>query len=279
MLMNTGYLYGADKDIADAESSFVVVSCGHYKLLRQAQMVTHRPGGRQDYQLLYVAGGQAGYVVNGRQMQVAAGGLVLYRPGTPQRMEYHLEEKPDIYWMHFSGREAAALLQTLGYSGECVFDVGASGEYTRIFEQMIQELHRKEPGCQQLATGLGMELLSLMARGFPGYRAQARARGSRVAKLAQSMHENCAQSFSVEACAAQCGLSVCGFIRQFKAHTGSTPNQYLIQLRMYKAMELLLNTGYTVAEIAALVGYENPLYFSRLFHKKMKMSPSQYRRG
>ena len=53
--------------------------------------------------------------------------------------------------------------------------------------------------------------------------------------------------------------------------------QYILSLRLANAQSLLDTTDYTVTQIAALVGYENPLYFSRLFKKHLGMSPQTYR--
>ncbi|WP_300845227.1 helix-turn-helix domain-containing protein [uncultured Acetatifactor sp.] len=49
-------------------------------------------------------------------------------------------------------------------------------------------------------------------------------------------------------------------------------------IRMDRARELLKNTGYSIQEISSLVGYADPLYFSRLFQKQTGRSPSVYRR-
>ena len=49
-------------------------------------------------------------------------------------------------------------------------------------------------------------------------------------------------------------------------------------VRMSSAQNLLKTTEYNVAEISDIVGYENPLYFSRIFHKQKGVSPSGYRK-
>jgi len=54
--------------------------------------------------------------------------------------------------------------------------------------------------------------------------------------------------------------------------------QYILSLRMANAQSLLETTEYNISEVAAAVGYDNPLYFSRLFRKHTGMSPSEYRR-
>ena len=67
------------------------------------------------------------------------------------------------------------------------------------------------------------------------------------------------------------------FSQNFKKITGSSPAQYLISIRMANAMNLLDNTDYTVAQIAAAVGYENTQYFHRLFRKHAGMTPTEYK--
>ena len=54
--------------------------------------------------------------------------------------------------------------------------------------------------------------------------------------------------------------------------------QYVLSLRMSNAESLLEMTDYNVTEISSIVGYENPLYFSRMFKKQRGLSPSEYRK-
>lgn len=55
--------------------------------------------------------------------------------------------------------------------------------------------------------------------------------------------------------------------------------QYILSIRITNAQVLLETTTYTVTEIGRIVGYENPLYFSRIFHKQKGFSPSEYRKN
>ncbi len=68
------------------------------------------------------------------------------------------------------------------------------------------------------------------------------------------------------------------FRRIFKEITGLPPQQFLIQNRLSKAAELLKSTSEPIKKIAALSGWENVFYFSRLFRQKYYISPLQYRR-
>jgi ABC-type glycerol-3-phosphate transport system substrate-binding protein/AraC-like DNA-binding protein len=67
--------------------------------------------------------------------------------------------------------------------------------------------------------------------------------------------------------------------RLFKLAQGVPCMEYVIRLRMQRARDLLNNADYRVNEIARLVGYDNPYYFSRLFKKKTGVSPEAFRRA
>ena len=64
----------------------------------------------------------------------------------------------------------------------------------------------------------------------------------------------------------------------FRARTGLSPQQYLLRLRMEKAAALVVESDLAISAIARSVGYEDPLLFSRMFHKVKGQSPVGFRR-
>lgn len=68
------------------------------------------------------------------------------------------------------------------------------------------------------------------------------------------------------------------FTRRFQAVFDMTPSQYLSSIRMEKAKSLLVQSEYTIEQIALLCGYDNGYYFSRMFTKYTKINPSKYRK-
>jgi len=86
------------------------------------------------------------------------------------------------------------------------------------------------------------------------------------------------QEISIEEYAESRNMTTCWFINCFKQITGQTPLQYILSMRISNAQSLLENTNYSITEIASQVGYENSLYFSRLFHKQTGMAPKEYRK-
>lgn len=76
------------------------------------------------------------------------------------------------------------------------------------------------------------------------------------------------------------GLTPSSFCRAFKRSTGMTPSGYLSSLRVEKAKELLTSpcSGRTLKQVARSVGFQDELYFSRVFKKNEGVSPSLYRK-
>ncbi|MBQ9747562.1 MAG: helix-turn-helix transcriptional regulator, partial [Clostridia bacterium] len=72
-------------------------------------------------------------------------------------------------------------------------------------------------------------------------------------------------------------LSEDSFYRYFKSTIGSSPKEYLISERLRRARILLVSSQMSVTDISKRCGYENPFYFSTLFHGKYGMSPTAYR--
>lgn len=78
-------------------------------------------------------------------------------------------------------------------------------------------------------------------------------------------------------CAQAGGCSISSFRRHWMELVGMPPARYLTQVRLEAASRMLLTTSLSVSEIAAKVGYEDPLYFSRIFSRHLGMSPRHFR--
>ena len=68
------------------------------------------------------------------------------------------------------------------------------------------------------------------------------------------------------------------FIQNFRKITKLTPMQYIVSLRITSAKNLIDNTDYNITQISETVGYDNSMYFSRIFKKHTGMSPTEYRK-
>ena len=72
-------------------------------------------------------------------------------------------------------------------------------------------------------------------------------------------------------------MSESNFARIFTRSMGTAPGQYLINLRIEKAKELLISTDHRIGEIALLVGFSSQGHFDVFFKRKIGVTPSEYR--
>lgn len=278
MYSYTGYLYESDHEIVDSINPLTVSGCGIYRLIRQPSMTTTRPEGRRDYQLLYVSRGKAFFHFDGRDEAVHAGCMVLYRPGEPQHYYYHAEDAPEVCWIHFSGTQASDILDKIGFSAAHILDCGILHSYSDFFRQIVQELQLKRP-CFSECLCLSLRRLFVeIHRNLLELSADSRMNQKEMENTIRYFNEAFSQEISIDEYAKNQHMSVCWFIRCFKRYMGMTPLQYITSIRINKAKDLLKNTAFTIQEVGRLVGYENPLYFSRIFKKQTGHSPSEYRK-
>lgn len=99
-----------------------------------------------------------------------------------------------------------------------------------------------------------------------------------IEKVTMYMQEHYGDtSLSLQQLADMVSLHPNHFTQLFRKNTGLSCMQFLAQLRMEKAKELLHQTDLKISEIAERVGYENPLYFSSYFKKWVGLNPSEYK--
>ncbi len=279
MFTNVAYLHNSLNDMVDTSKSLIVTSCGYYRVHSRPTFSTERPLGRRDYQLLYIAKGKGHFYFDGKQRIITEGNMILYRPGETQMYYYYAPDKTEVYWVHFTGRHVESILDVYELpETENVFYTGTSPDYQWMYRQMIQEL--------QLCRANYEELLSLMLRHIfimiNRYIKEGRKAGcdiqNEIERATHYFNENYNKQLNIDEYAKSRHMSTCWFIRSFKQIVKVTPMQYILSLRMSNAQSLLETTEYNISEISEAVGYDNPFYFSRLFHKHIGVSPSEYRK-
>lgn len=280
MYTDNAYWHNSHLDFKDKRHPLFVGSCGTYHLYTRPKLPTHRPRGRLDYQLLYIASGKAHFYFHGVEQIVTAGNMVLYRPKEEQRYYYYGVDQTEVYWVHFTGNNVKNILRKYGFSDHAhVIHTGTSLDYKRIYLQMIQELKLGKPDYEEVLVHY-LQLLFVLIHRLQEKQPRKKSQFlmDEMDAAVKHFHEHYHQPISIENYAAEHGMSVSWFIRNFKEYTGYTPTQYLLSLRISNAQSLLESTNYTVSEISGIVGYDNPFYFSRIFKKHNGMSPAEFRK-
>ena len=280
MYINSGYLNNSRVPFKDKSRPLIVGSCGTYRLRTLERLPTWRPRGRLDYQLLYVASGKTVFYFNGEPKEVAAGHMVLFQPKQEQHYEYFAVDRPEVYWVHFTGSDVRNILKHYDIPlDRHVIYSGSSTTYAYLFKEMIHELQTCRTGFEELLEMYLRQIFLLVQRSWEERKPTVSSYLQEEIDYARKyFNEHYNEDISIEEYAQSRGMSVSWFLRNFKQMTMKSPMQYILTIRINNAVSLLETTDYNVTEISTIIGYDNPLYFSRIFKKQKGVSPSDYRK-
>lgn len=231
------------------------------------------PGVRDHYLIHYVIAGKGRYRVEERWFELSGGDLFLACPDQSVFYQADAEQPWEYCWVGFRGTEAKLLLDQTGLGPRAPVLTGAGAD---VYKQMmrIYESRGSLPHQAAFMTGALYQLLAALMR---DRRAPAlRSEGDCVCRACDFIANNLSMPISVEDVAAHVGLSRSRLYRLFMAELGLSPVQVLTQVRIRQACVLLRRGGLSVKAVAASVGFDNQLYFSRRFREIMGVPPVQY---
>lgn len=279
MYINRAYLGAPHEDIVNTAAPLIITAVGNFRVHSKKIHSTNRLNGRDDYQLIYVAEGKLHLTVDGKEQTVAKGNMILFRPGEPQIYTLYAKDLPETYWVHFTGKDIEALFDGYNIKRDTnVFFTGISRNYKWLFRQMIQELQLKRANFAELLAIQLRQLFLYIGRNVEEGPLVTADLLNEIEKAMHYFNKNFYQQIVIEDYAKEHNMTPWWFIQNFKKITQTTPTQYILSLRISNAMNLLDSTDYSVSDVAVAVGYENALYFSRLFKTHTGYSPLEYRR-
>ena len=100
-----------------------------------------------------------------------------------------------------------------------------------------------------------------------------------ISKALHLLHDALGEPWTLETVAGQIGMSRAAFAKRFKELVGQPMFEYLTTLRIQRAKELLQETRLPLYEVAAQVGYESDLAFTKTFKKHVGTTPTRYRKS
>ncbi len=278
-------IYDSERDLTNVAANvpLQINSCGINTTRRSGRptdedVLVRRPAGRLDYQLLYMVSGHADYLLDGEWQTVGEGKIVLYRPQVPQFYRTYSQVPMLCRWVHFSGTEAASLLEECGMGQEYLFSPGLCPAAEALLKSMVVEILHREPMYRIVVESQFRQAMALFGRQMAQRKGSvASSSRQRILSIVEYMNRHYFEPLQTEELAARCGLSKYHFIHLFRMCMGMTPYSYLIRIRMERAETLLQTGDMTVQEVAFVCGYNDPLYFSRAFSRHFGVSPTDYK--
>lgn len=229
---------------------------------------------------IYCVRGSGWCEIAGERHAIHAGEVLVIPPHTGHTYGSDGKNPWTIHWFHAQGKSIASFLTELNVpTVRPVVFLGDDAQVLAIFEEVLDILeHGYTPQQMIHAAHALAHLLAVMIRHrHENWREQPDAR-QKINRTLAYMKEHLGQPLRLDRLAAMANLSRSRYAALFKAQTDFAPIDYFIRLRMHQACQWLDTTNFSVKAIANRLGYDDPLYFSRVFRSVNEVSPIEYRR-
>ncbi len=272
-----------------------VHAAGHYVYRRT--WVTDRPR-PIDHLLIWVPEGELEVTVGGVTALARAGDLVVLGPGVPHRYR-GAGPRWEWFWLHCSGTAPEAWWPRLTAGRGPIVAFGEDASVRDRFADLVRATASaglalgpdEQPPAHPPASDpdsperLGRLLVDAQAHGLLAQvlaRAVERRRegpedAAGLGGLTDWILAHLGDDLSVADLAERVGWSPAHLHRRMRQRLGISPMRFVTRLRMERADRLLADTTMSVTEIAHLVGFDDPLHFSRRFRQWTGQPPSARR--
>lgn len=237
------------------------------------------PGVRDHFLIHYIVSGKGFYETGNKKYLLKARDAFLVYPYSEVYYYADKEDPWEYYWVGFAGRDAKVMMEKTDFTKEdpvilnCPFGEEIRSHLLRIYEARGNEfLHAVEMAGELHLT------ISCFIRGTgQGGKGQGvKKDGSYVQKAMEYIEANYSYPITVEDVAGYVGISRSHLFREFKEEADTSPKEYLSEYRLKQACYLLASSDLSMTAIANSTGFDNSLYFSKVFKKKMNVTPSAY---
>jgi AraC family transcriptional regulator len=186
------------------------------------------------------------------------------------RHSYYASEPTRFLWFHFHGCASSAYCELLYKNSGCVFDNQHNIEH--YFSDILNML----PESSLADDKISVAIHKLLAELNKNNRTQA-VLSPPIIKAQKFMKEHFTENISVEDAARHAALSRYHFSRQFLKETKMAPRDYLLDLRISYAKNLLVNSTDSIEQIAFKCSFYSSSNFIRAFKQKTGMTPNKFR--
>lgn len=228
---------------------------------------------RNKFVFEYVTDG-VGYVENeGKKYTVTRGDVYVLEPYSAHKYYSDRQRPYSKLWINFRSKLFEKLFADLKLAGVTVFkNVDCADLFMRL-----RELENTSVFNERIRYEAMEILLAICARLKKSMSEKTATQNETVAHIRRILDCSLHTDISLDEICARLNVSQSYVLHAFKAAYGVTPHRYLLDNKLRLACGMLKNTRKPITEIAADLGFNDSFYFSKLFKKKLAVSPSDYR--
>ena len=240
-----------------------------------------RPRGSRGFVFLYCIEGSGWVKYDGQDIIVTRNQGVFLRPSRAHEYGASKTHPWSYYYIHYEGALAVDYTRMLLDEHECgTYWIKETDEYLKRFSMILENLEKGWTYPNMVMASANLHKLLAWVYLKKQHDAAGLERVStevRVQAVADMVEENPQNNVSVLEMARAANLSNSRFRELFKALIGMSPKQFCLHVQIEKAKQLLASSELCIHEIAQRVGTPDSHYFSRIFSRKVGVSPSEYR--
>ncbi|MNW35394.1 Arabinose operon regulatory protein [compost metagenome] len=262
------------------ERSYGILIAGHYSVA--VDYAIHRPSGSRDWLLMYTISGEGQIQLGQENVSCSAGDMAILLPGMPHHYSTKGNEW-EIIWAHFiPDPQWSTWLRLPESEQKFIFHRISSIESRHSIQEALMRMVCHElPGVTSILhrrlSELGLEE-ALVHVQLNGNQENTVSMDPRISDILRDLQLNPAQKISLPELAKKSCLSISRLSHLFKEQVGDTILSTLTKFRLERAAQLLIGTQRQVAEIAADVGFDCAVHFTRKFRDTFGETPSKYRK-
>lgn len=247
---------------------------------RSHQLTWNRGRILNDYYIVFISKGAGVFgSANTPPVNIDTGTCFFLFPGIWHRYKPDPKSGWEEYWIGFNGGYIAALMKKFFSVNTPFVNVGLNKEMLVLFHRLIDTVAASSIGYPQQMAGITLQILGLVntLSTFKAY--ENDPVGKLISKAKFILEESFENQLDMENLARQLPMGYSSFRIAFKKICGESPNQYHLKLRLNRAKDLLTTTALNINEVADQTGFESVYYFSKVFKKKMGVSPNAFRKN
>lgn len=231
--------------------------------------------------------GQSHYYIDGQWQDVVAGQILVFNPG----VQHAERQKHDTFshQLHIGIQNIALHGLPRNYLPNQNTQLSIGEHQYKVIDQawrLVSEINEQASDYRLISKGIITEILVYILRGLAQQQAVStkpfisrteKKQSQLVADVTYFLENHYTEDISLDQLARDNYVSTTYLSKTFKEATKMSPINYLIQMRLTNARELLKDESseITVKQVAATVGYSDAYHFSKLFKKYYGLSPSQ----
>ncbi len=269
--------YKCLEDLRESSMELSLIHCGKEKCTPN-----HKISGLRDEIIIhFIFHGKGTFIIGGKSWNLSSGDMFILYPGVTTT---YVSDSIDPWyygWIAFKGIHTDNILHHCGFSKETPVAQYDNVNLAQDYIDRILNARQLSFGNDLIRNGLLLEFLGSLSEihfknstiiGGHDYSSNIY-----VNHAIEYISKYYPEHITVSSIAEYIGITRVHLNNCFKKELGITVQSYLIDYRLHQASQLLSSSTYSISQISDMVGYPDPLAFSKAFKKRLGMSPRSFR--